>query len=692
MQNKSRALLLAGLMIVMTVLLVFAVAAQEESDDVRFVGQVIAPAFPAGLDWLNVAEPLRLQDLAGKVVVLDFWTYGCINCIHMIPILEELEQKYAEELIIIGVHSAKFENESQTENIRQIVQRYNVGHPVINDLGFQVWGAYGVRAWPTFAIIDPRGGLVAMQPGEVPFEAFDQYIGSMIAYYDGLGTDEINREPIEFAPEGADDPGTPLLFPGALLADEAGERLFITDSNHHRIVIADLNSYEVLEIIGSSERGTGDGDYATAQFNQPQGLALSADGQTLYVADTNNHLIRAVDLGAQTVRTIAGTGRMGTSAIFFDAQVSDPLSFDLRSPWDLALSGNDQILYIAHAGTHQIYQLDLSSNVLQASVGNGREAQLNGTLSNSELAQPSGLFYRDGLLYFADSESSTVRVADYASNSVGVIAGTLEDSLFDFGDQDGPVGESRLQHALGVTGSQDGSLIYIADTYNNKIRVTDTSTLVTTTLFGAEAGLRDGDSAEARFFEPGGIDYALGRLYVADTNNHAIRVIDLEAGLVSTISFPNVALLEVARRPVTVVGGNQSAGEVLALDEQTLAPGEGSITLAFDIPEAFKINPLTRSTVQLRSSDSAVLALPDEATLSIETPELLIPLTLSEGSALLSLDVTLYYCEAENERYCLIDSVLIELPLRVSDAADPAAAARIERRITPPEVYSEGIF
>ena len=284
-------------------------AQEPETQGGRYVGSAAYPApdFPGGLDWLNVPAPLNWLTLRGKIVLLDFWTYGCINCIHMIPVLERLEQEYADELVVIGVHSAKFANEGETENIRQIVQRYELHHPVINDHDFMVWNEwrpYGVNAWPTFAVVDPRGNILAVQPGEIPYEAFVNVLDGMVAYFDSH--DELRREPLKLALEADQLATTALAFPGKVLADAAGGRLFISDSNNNRIVIADLASHEVLQVIGSGERGLLNGDFAQARFNKPQGMTLV--DEILYVADVNNHAIRALDLAAGSVTTVAGTG------------------------------------------------------------------------------------------------------------------------------------------------------------------------------------------------------------------------------------------------------------------------------------------------------------------------------------------------------------------------------------------------
>lgn len=681
--------MMAALLLVALGTLVLAQTGAQAVDE-RFEGRVAAPEFPTGLDWFNVPAPLTMDGLRGKIVVLDFWTYGCINCIHMIPVLEQIEQKFADEVVVIGVHSAKFENEGQSENIREIVQRYNVHHPVVNDRDFRIWGAYGVRAWPTFAVIDPRGNVTALQAGEVPFDAFDAYLSGMVEYYDNLGADEIDRTPLALALEGAGDPGTPLLFPGKVLADAPGGRLFIADTNHHRIVIADLTSYEVLATIGTGERGFSDGDYGAARFNQPQGMALSPDGGTLYVADVNNHAIRAVDLAAQQVRNIAGTGSMGRGIVPFETIINEPLTFDLRSPWALALNADGSLLDIAMAGTHQLWQMDLNNNLLRASVGNGREAQLSTTLASSELAQPSGLFRVGSLLYFADSESSTVRVADFARDTVRVIAGTTQNNLFDFGDRDGAPGDSRLQHALGVTGTPDGAQIFIADTYNSKLRLYDPLSDRVTTLAGSLHGYRDGALSEALFFEPGGLSYAEGKLYVADTNNHALRVVDLEAQTVNTVVFPNPQALKIERNAVTVVGGNAGAGEIQIEAARSGGPGETEIVITYEIPLGFKLNPLIASSAALSFSGAAAsLPADSPARFAIEGETLRVPLILAAGEGEIRIASTLYYCEAEEEAFCLIDDVEIVLPLVI--AADGAAPEMdITRRIALPEVYRGG--
>ena len=655
------------------------VQAQRTPEEL-YVGQAPAPEFPADLDWINVENPLTMSGLLGKIVIFDFWTYGCINCLHIIPILEQVEQKFADEVVVIGVHSAKFENEGQTENLVQIVQRYGVHHPVVNDNDFTIWRSYGVRAWPTVAIVEPQGNVVIRQSGEIPFESFDNYLSGMIAYYDDLDPTIINRTPLDLALEGAGDPGTPLLYPGKVLADADGNRLFIADSSHNRIVIADLNTHEVLDIIGSAARGFADGAFETAAFDKPQGMTLYGD--SLIIADVNNHTIRSANLQERTVSTLAGSGEMGRGR-FGDIGPAQLKTTPLRSPWDVEVYDFDAgTIHVAMAGTHQLFILDLDDMELYASVGNGREANLNDvSLANSELAQPSGLYYAgEGKLYFADSESSTIRLADFENDLVTVVSGTTANNLFEFGDIDGELGENRLQHALGIEGGPNGD-IYIADTYNSRIKVIPAGETGTSTAYGLGGlgGYADGDATVAEFDEPGGISYAKGILYVADTNNHAIRIIDLEAGMVDTLEFSNPEALVIDRDSLTILGGNTADNMLVQLEEQRVVSGEGAISLNLSLPPAYKINPLIDSELTLTSSDG------DRQRAVVAEKSTNVTVIFNEGSGQINADLTLYYCREGAEALCFIETVSWTIPFVASEDSD-LVEIMLERVIAAPDL------
>jgi thiol-disulfide isomerase/thioredoxin/DNA-binding beta-propeller fold protein YncE len=507
-----------------------------------FARRVPALPFPEKIEWLNTDQPYTLKDFRGRFLLLDFWTYCCINCMHVLPELKKLEQAYPNELVVVGVHSAKFETEKDRKNIEEAILRYEIDHPVVNDSNHDVWNAYGIRSWPTILLIDPTGHVVYGQPGEFRFEELNRVLAAAMPYYRQQGL--LINEPLKNKRLAEDAIATPLRFPGKVLADEATERLFISDSNHNRIVIAKFSG-ELVEVIGSGAIGLTDGGFPTATFNHPQGMALHEE--TLYVADTENHALRKIDLMARTVTTIAGTGiqarhgwpgleNVKTEADIPRRWVGPPRTTELSSPWALWVHG--QALYIAMAGPHQIWKMPLDETDIGPYAGNGREDIVDGALlprvpyaeGFSSFAQPSGLASTGTQLLVADSEGSSIRsVPLNGRGRVTTILGTSDlrvNRLFTFGDVDGPLNSARLQHPLDVVYHK--GLIYVADTYNNKIKMIDAKEKQLTTIAGTgEPGAAD---APAQFDEPAGLAFAAGKLYVADTNNHAIRVIDLEQG------------------------------------------------------------------------------------------------------------------------------------------------------------------
>ena len=499
--------------------------------------RVAAPEFEPGLAWLNTAGPLSLKkDLKGKVVLLDFWTLCCINCIHIQPDLKKLERKYPNELVVVGVHSPKFDNEKDSRSIRKAILRYEIAHPVVNDADHKVWNAYDVEAWPTFMLIDPEGYLVGYTSGEGNYDVLDSVIAKVIAEHKTKKT--LDERPLRFDLARYREKGdTPLFFPGKVLADEPGKRLFIADSTHHRVVVTDLDGNKVA-VIGTGQPGFADGAFDKAQFDDPQGLAVKGD--TLYVADRKNHAVREVDLKGKRVKTIAGTGQQEIDPN--NRRLSRPVparSIGLNSPWDLLVVGN--LLYVAMAGHHQIWVIDLAKGEMLPFAGTGQETIGDGPHPFASFAQPSGLATDGTSLFVADSEGSAVRKVPLTPGrgrvETLVGAADVRGCLFNFGDQDGkgPLG-AKLQHALGVA-YHDGK-VWIADTYNSKIRTLDPATLEVKTFVGGDE--LDGWLFGPPLSEPAGISYAAGKLYVADTNAHRIRVVDVKTKQVSTLKLTGV--------------------------------------------------------------------------------------------------------------------------------------------------------
>ena len=603
-------------------------------------GTVNAPDFPPGLDWLNTDNPLSMKQLRGKIVLLDFWTYCCINCMHVLEDLKRLERKYSEELVVIGVHSAKFDAEKDTDRIREAILRYGIEHPVVNDAEMRVWQEYAVRAWPSFMLIDPLGKVFGTHSGEQVFDLFDKVISQMVQHYDADG--ELRRGPFQTVSEASRVPDSLLSFPGKVLADAERRRLFIADSNHHRIVVASLDDGAVLEVIGGCGSGFADGTSETARFSQPQGMAV--DSETLYVADTGNHAIRVVDLKNRDVTTLVGDGQQDTE---WDSQPGHLAGRRLNSPWDLHFAHG--VLFVAMAGNHQIFGIDLEGGYMASHAGSGREDHVDGPLMAAALAQPSGITSDGENLFVADSEISSIRAVSLDPRG-GHVRTVVGKGLFDFGDIDGVGNEVRLQHPLGVAYAE--RKLFVADTYNNKIKSIALPLLHAKTLAGGgEAGCRDGDASEAQFNQPGGLSYAMGKLYVADTNNHAIREVDVQTGTVS--SWP----LRDAARLVPPPSAPQT------IPEHTVRPGTVTVRLHVRLPAGHVLAPGASSGATLR------------------TGERVFPTVFADGIAETSLEISqdeiihvdamIYYCTSGLGGACYCYNSTLVVPLR-SDPTGPA--------------------
>lgn len=443
---------------------------------------------------------------------------------HVVPQLRDLQHQFPDELVVIGVHSAKYTAEGKDRHLAEAVPRLEIDHPVVNDQGMQLWGAYAVRAWPTLMFLAPDGKVIGKHEGEFDPQQMTGVVADMIGEYEDEGL--LDRRPLAIFAE--PEPRTAALaYPYAVRADEASGRLYIADTNHQRVLVTDLQG-NIQQVIGGGAAGFMDGGYDEARFHRPHGLWL--DGASLYVADTENHSIRRVDLDNQTVTTIAGTGSAATGY----GSGGPALETALRSPWDVVIK--DGVLYIAMAGNHQLWYHRPGSDEVRRFAGTGHEGNRDAAIPMAWLAQPSAMDSHDGKLVFTDAETSSIRTSDLLGSDGDVVTLVGQD-LFDWGDQDGALSRALLQHAAGVAYDAERNVIYVADTYNNKIKRIDPQAGRIQTIAGdGSPGLRDGPGDEARFFEPHGMEVAGDALYIADTNNHVIRRIDLGTGDVSSIS------------------------------------------------------------------------------------------------------------------------------------------------------------
>ena len=664
--------------------------------DHPFPHRIKAPTFEGGVEWMNTAGPLEVKDLRGKFIILDFWTYCCINCMHILPELKKLEHAYPNELVVIGVHSAKFDGEKESKNIREAILRYEIEHPVVNDSEHKIWEKFRVNSWPSLRAIDPEGYVIAEHSGEIDFDSLNAFLKKALPYYKKKGL--LDETPLQFQQEKYAEI-TPLRFPGKVLADAASNRLFIADSNHNRIVITDLAG-KLLDVIGSGVIGKADGEYHKASFDHPQGMALL--GQTLYVADTENHMLRKVDLEKQVVSTIAGTGEQRRLGYWpgFDPTKRDrngepiipkrwvdrPRTTALNSPWALYIHQND--LYVAMAGPHQIWKMTLDQKEIGPWAGNGREDIVDGPHlpplpyeeGFSSFAQPSGLASDGKALFVADSEGSSIRTVPFdTQQAVTTLIGTAElpfARLFTFGDVDGPASKARLQHPLGVVYHE--GLIYVTDTYNNKIKVVDVAKQTVTSLSGIGKPGKSDNPAE--FDEPAGISYAAGKLYIADTNNHSIRTIDLKTKTVSTLAIAGLSPpVPPKPDPTKAFAG----GKPVSSPAVSLKPVGGNVQLnvKLSLPEGYKINTLApmRYLVQTTSDAGPIKLSSLNQSSRVAEPKneftVSLPVQKDSGTDSLKLSLIYYYCKEGAEGICKMGTVTWTLPLTIDPQAKESAAA-----------------
>jgi len=587
-------------------------------------------------------------------------------------------------LVVIGIHTAKFDTERNAENIREAILRYGIRHPVINDADHQIWDTFDVHAWPTLLLIDPEGYAVWGASGEVPLEELDRLLRRAIPYYREKKL--LDETPLRFDLLARRQRAGPLRFPGKVLVDEKGERLFIADSGHHRIVVCRPDG-TLIEVIGTGRRGRKDGPFALAEFNDPQGMAL--EGDVLYVADNRNHLIRKVDLATGLVSTIAGTGKQNRPSAIFDAAPAGRQA--LASPWALQVA--DGYIYIAMAGAHQIWRLSLHQMEVALYAGNGREDIVDGRLlpkwpyglGGCSFAQPSGLASDGRFLYVADSEGSSIRrVPLNGSGDVTTLVGTAHlpvARLFTFGDVDGPGTRARLQHPLGITYYQ--GRLYVADTYNDKIKVVDPDSGYTRSL-----PLRGEEHVEQQLLlnEPGGISAGFGKLFIADTNNHRVCVVDLDRQyrLVELAIRGLKPPQQQAERAASFVPPEASQ---YRLEPVQAWPEAGKVLLqvALELPPGWKINVQAPMSYRVKVAPVDASFEPLAAQVQVfpsklvrppaDRPSIEVPISGDYTRCLVTVVLHYYMCREGAEGLCRPDSAAWVIPLELRPDAAGATIA-----------------
>ncbi|GAB2952777.1 thioredoxin-like domain-containing protein [Micromonospora polyrhachis] len=573
--------------------------------------RVRAPEFQ-GRAWLNTGgQDLKLADLRGRFVILDFWTFCCVNCLHVLDELRPLEEKYGDVLVVIGVHSPKFEHERDPDAVVAAVERYGVAHPVLDDPELKTWQQYAARAWPTLSVIDPEGYVVATMAGEGHAEGIGRLLDELIEVHEAKGT--LHRGVGPYVPPA--EPATSLRFPGKAVALDGGN-LLVSDSARHSLVELAPDGETVRRRIGSGERGRANGAADQASFSEPQGMCRLPEhvagiaGYDLVVADTVNHLLRGVSLATGEVTTVAGTGRQWRSTV--DDHAHDALSIDLSSPWDLAWY--DDKVVIAMAGIHQLWWFDPVKRTVGIYAGTTVEALRDGPLPDVWMAQPSGLSVSpDGSrLWIADSETSALRYVEDGAMHTAVGQG-----LFDFGHVDGPADQALFQHPLGVCALPDGSVL-VADTYNGAVRRYDPEADVVATVADGLA-------------EPSDVVLAAdGVVLVVESAAH--RLSRLAPGALSAIG-------------ATTVNGDRHRAERPPTD---LAPGEVTLDIVFTPPPGQKLDETFGPSTRLEVSASPPELLLDGVGVTTELSRRLV-VNPEVTSGVLQVTAQAATCDADEE-------------------------------------------
>nr|XP_039258687.1 NHL repeat-containing protein 2-like [Styela clava] len=653
--------------------------------------------------WINTNRSLELDDFSGKLVLMDFFTYCCINCMHIMPFLHNLEKSHpvTSGFLVVGIHSAKFPNEKMDENINSAIFRNDILHPVVNDCEIKIWEEFGVTCWPTLILISPSGKVLFSIPGESHTSYVEMFVDVSLTFYNSRNA--LNKSPLSkltYLDNSSIQTGTDktkLRFPGKIAIDDAGERMAISDSGNNRIIISSLNG-PICHIIGGEGSGFVDGIFDNAKFNSPQGIAWHGKN-TVFVADCNNHSIRKIDLIVKRVVTVAGTGVQGHDLEGGAQGLEQPIS----SPWDVIVGGSPRfpdgrsILYIAMSGSHQIWAFFLKTTDYQKGAelemgtciryaGNGKEENRNNSYPHKAgFAQPSGLSLNEEChtLYVADSESSTIRRINLTNGAVqGLVGGDIDPTnLFSYGDIDGKGREAKLQHPIGVAWDHKRDLLYIADTYNHKIKILNPKEKTCKTMAG-------NGRENLILNEPSGLacDPACENLYIADTNNHKIKVISLSSEETNSVDFniekyfENLSIDEFDG-PIKMTVKPLTSKKVNAIIlDQRIVNYNGTINISVTCP-GFHLNPDAPSVCQISysfdKSPNLIYLLQSEnfnisgkGVYSFNVSKLEpLPKGINSIQLNIFIESVLYYCQ-DDSGICKMHSYKAILPLLVDSSSE----------------------
>ncbi len=592
--------------------------------------------------WLNLSRPLEIPDLKDRIILLDFWNYACVSCVQSLPEIKKLENQFGSKLLIIGVHSAKFNNEKDLSAVKKAVLKHDITYPVINDSKLEIWNNFKINALPTFVLINPHGNIFKTYIGENELVKIKGDIKKLIDKFKF----EINRNPLPVRLEKFISIKNILDFPTKLeyVADFSynshhSPAILIANTGGNNIIASSLSG-NIVAKIGSGIAGFVDGDFDQASFKSPKGLIYQAD--KIYLADTANNALREIDLKLGKVKTLIGSGNVGEK-IAIDNKPLEAKNIDLASPTDIEFFPDKNNIAIANSGTNQILSYNIKNQTISVLAGDGFEGVLDGKYPKNSLAQTSDMSVFGRKLYFVDASSSSLRVLEEDGNLKTLIG---KDLNF-FGHQNGNKSVAKMQHPLGLIVDDTGA--YISDSFNHTIRKYDFASNQISDLSGKQKK-GDGIGLEnlTQFDEPDGIISVLGNFYIADSNNNRIVILN-RANLASEI-LNVMPPLKLPKEGFLQYLPNLKKSEDLAVKS------DSEIDIKIKLADGWKINENAPSFINLldlvKENEANLLASFDWH--AIQGSDLKLPKLIAKKEYL--LQGVIYFCQDKKNSLCRIKS------------------------------------
>ena len=457
-----------------------------------------APEFPAGLEWLNLAKPLRMSQLAGRVTALVFVNAGSAWCQHRLADLSTLRKRHGDHLNVVAVHVPRFDHERDARRVLKRMHRQALEFPLAHDADWTAWQHFGIEAWPTVLLIDGKGQVRDRIVGDGPVRDLENAIAKLRSEEAPL---PMNAAGIEL--RRSREPDLPLRFPVGIAANQ--QYVYVVDSGHHRVLEC-TPAGRIHRQFGSGGPGFIDGPMELAAFQNPQGLCLQRDA--LYVADTGNHAVRRIKLSTGDVDTLCGAGRPGAPV---EGPIADPRSVALDQPRGVAISPSN-VICISTAGDNRIWAYDLGERSLKLLAGSGAMDLVDGEGAAAAFAGPSGLAIVQQILYVADEASSAIRSVHLRTRQVTTLVGQGQ---WTFGNLEGSRADALLQQPQAVALDGSAPVLWVADSGNDQLR--------TLRLGGGEVSTI---SLPQRLHSPAGLAVVNGIVWIADTDAHAVLRFD----------------------------------------------------------------------------------------------------------------------------------------------------------------------